>query len=474
MINQWNKPTSPKKDFCRAPGGAVSAGTRNLRSNTHQWRSDKDRVFDMLQQQRKSISGSDSSINTNYSDNIKKALQMQQQNMVPQVLQTILQNPAAAQNPQIMTAMLNLLQASLTRPRTPSSNNSSCVSPCTKNQESGFSSTDEQRFLGRNSSDSTGPNGELLTYSINENEQHLRREKFMFNLVNLIEQIFSNENIEKAPFLAKLFERENSSGKPAIPVKRIAEFKKVKSLTSDLATVQVAIRRSKMFTLSKECTLAVRLLELPADVTTVIKRILAINLEENSTLESLTKIFEQYGDIAEIQIIRPNKQVPGYLRQYLQWVPDLGNKFCAAINFENPEDAQKACREVNMSNRAENTLRVALLKPGARIKRTLYRKYGKDSIAAPIQTEKETCGYLAGSSNSSSCAKSDTTKSFDEENNNNTQKEQFTTKKFITLVNWRKDKVQRQNVWQNSNFTVHRQPKGPCNRHFGFKPSYLK
>lgn len=57
------------------------------------------------------------------------------------------------------------------------------------------------------------------------------------------------------------------------------------------------------------------------------------------------------------------------------WVPDLGVNTCAVIEFETQEQAQAACREINMINRADGKLRVALLKPGARIRRTLYRKY---------------------------------------------------------------------------------------------------
>merc|ERR1711988_491165 len=161
-----------------------------------------------------------------------------------------------------------------------------------------------------------------------------------------------------------------------------------------------------------------------------------------------------------IQIIRPNRQVPEYLKQYQQWVPDLGTKLCAAIYFEKSEDAQKACREVNMTNREDKNLRVALLKPGARIKRTLYRKYG--SSTKPVEKQ-ATCGYLAGSSNGDcSSAKSDSTKSLDGENG----KEQFTTQKFITLVNWRDERKQeKKNSFKN--FTVHRQPKGPCDLKHG-------
>jgi len=62
------------------------------------------------------------------------------------------------------------------------------------------------------------------------------------------------------------------------------------------------------------------------------------------------------------------------------WVPDLGNTICAVIEFETQEEAQAACREINMANREDGKLRVALLKPGARIRRTLYRVYKGDEI----------------------------------------------------------------------------------------------
>merc|ERR1712048_742712 len=67
-----------------------------------------------------------------------------------------------------------------------------------------------------------------------------------------------------------------------------------------------------------------------------------------------------------------------YLKEFVMWVPDLGHNVCAVIEFETQEEAQAACRDINMANRDEGKLRVALLKPGARIRRTLYRKYKED------------------------------------------------------------------------------------------------
>ena len=129
--------------------------------------------------------------------------------------------------------------------------------------------------------------------------------------------------------------------------------------------------------LSRDGTLVKRVikpacLEPPKPIQTV----LAINLElENPTVESVTSLFSKYGELTQIRIIRPTSSLPQYLKEFTMWVPDLGVNTCAVIEFETQEQAQAACREINMINRADGKLRVALLKPGARIRRTLYRKY---------------------------------------------------------------------------------------------------
>lgn len=71
------------------------------------------------------------------------------------------------------------------------------------------------------------------------------------------------------------------------------------------------------------------------------------------------------------------------------WVPDLGVNHCAIVEFETQEQAQAACREINMINRADGKLRVALLKPGARIRRTLYRKYKEDDEIPTMPKKQE-------------------------------------------------------------------------------------
>jgi len=147
-----------------------------------------------------------------------------------------------------------------------------------------------------------------------------------------------------------------------------------------LLTVASAVRRSTLLELSRDGSLVKRVtkpacLEPPKPIQTV----LAINLETDTpTVEGITGLFSKYGELNQIRIIRPTSALPTYLKEFTMWVPDLGINHCAVIEFETQEQAQAACREINMINRADGKLRVALLKPGARIRRTLYRKYKED------------------------------------------------------------------------------------------------
>ena len=162
-------------------------------------------------------------------------------------------------------------------------------------------------------------------------------------------------------------------------------------MTRDLLTVASAVRRSPILELSRDGCLVRRivkpsLLEPPKPIRTV----LAINLTTNPTVESVTSSFAKYGELTQVRVIRPTSSLPSYLKEFQMWVPDLGNSVCAVIEFETQEEAQAACREINMANREEGKLRVALLKPGARIRRTLYRKYKDDELEicdAPIVTK---------------------------------------------------------------------------------------
>lgn len=232
-------------------------------------------------------------------------------------------------------------------------------------------------------SGSPSPNKRLAPTITNlERQNELWRgpdSRLLKKLVDIIEYYFSDECLSKNGYMLKQLSNGECDG--YISLRRVAALKRVKSQTRDLRTVANAVRQSTKLEMDEEGTMIRRKRPLPENIEAprFIRSVLAINLPKSTpSVEDVTSLFTPYGELTQVRVLRPGKAIPTYLKDYTAWVPDLGTRVCAVVEFENQDEAQKACREINMQNRGPNCLRVALLKPGARIRRTLYRKYKGD------------------------------------------------------------------------------------------------
>ncbi|XP_078485481.1 la-related protein 6 [Ciona intestinalis] len=210
------------------------------------------------------------------------------------------------------------------------------------------------------------------------------------SVTDILEYYFSDDCLSRNGYLLKQIS-QNEEG--YVSIKRIAALKRMKSLTRDIRTVVYCARLSEKLELSEDSMMIRRKQPLPSSLEPprLIRTVIAINLPlPIPTIESVTSLFSIYGDLAQVRVLKPGKTLPPYLRDYTAWVPDLGKEYCALIEFETQEEAQGACREINMKNRDFNSLRVALLKPGARLRRTLYRKYKGEGDNETGQLETET------------------------------------------------------------------------------------
>nr|CAB3263387.1 la-related protein 6 [Phallusia mammillata] len=192
---------------------------------------------------------------------------------------------------------------------------------------------------------------------------------------DVLEYYFSDDCLSKNAYLLKQISQQENG---FVSLRRIAALKRIKSLTRDIRTVAHCARQSRKLEMSEDGTMIRRVQPLPNNMEPprFIRTVIAINLPlENPTIESVTSLFASFGDLTQVRVLKPGKPLPSYLRDYTAWVPDLGQNPCAMVEFESQDEAQRACREINMNHRKFNSLRVALLKPGARLRRTLYRKY---------------------------------------------------------------------------------------------------
>ncbi|CAG5105503.1 Oidioi.mRNA.OKI2018_I69.chr1.g2182.t1.cds [Oikopleura dioica] len=94
------------------------------------------------------------------------------------------------------------------------------------------------------------------------------------------------------------------------------------------------------------------------------KRIVAINLPAKyQNVEALTSVFHPYGDVNIVRVLKPGKNIPADIKQWIRLIPDLGRTACAVIDFETARAAKFA---VHVFRQRENEMgfRCALLKPG--------------------------------------------------------------------------------------------------------------
>ena len=403
------------------------------------------------------------------------------------------------------------------------------------------SSTSSHHKYGRKSSDRFSASSHASSDNESNNSVDIGKfanssELVINKVMTVIEEILANDNIRKNNFLAKLFEDQAASGnnkkdkRPEILVKRVAGFKRVKAITTEFKVVQAAMGMSKMFDLGADGLSAFRIMPLPQlgsedqqtinnnkdqtqqkqqtnifnktessspsskDQQRIVKKVLAINFTSaDFTIEKVTNIFEKIGEIAQISLIRPSRKIPDFLTEYAQWVPDLGTKPCAVIDFENQEAAQNACREINLSNRLGNGIRCALLKPGARIKRTLYRKYNSDTTVSTDKTISNESSTTMTSNNQKTYSRSsmdsgvshnsplDDQTPFKKQQSNFNRKnvKKAISKHFISLGAWKNSSEQPNGMLEGNHVVLSnisgfvRQPRGPVGQGFGLRRTVM-
>nr|CAB3263388.1 la-related protein 6 [Phallusia mammillata] len=193
-----------------------------------------------------------------------------------------------------------------------------------------------------------------------------------------------------------------------VSIKLITSFKKVKKLTRDWQVVRSAIaRNSSDIVVSPEGLRIRRRTKLSDNLRKprLLTSVLVIRLPDDyNSVEKVTSLFRNFGEISFVRLLRANKEVPADLRNYATQVHDIGTTLCGVIDFECSEDALNAVRIVKHFQKQnecpedkkspedeENTIpmlqkykdaleglpslgdmRLALL--GPRVRRTLYRQ----------------------------------------------------------------------------------------------------
>lgn len=163
-------------------------------------------------------------------------------------------------------------------------------------------------------------------------------------IVTQVEIYFSDSNVSKDKFLLKHI-RRNKEG--FVSLKLVSSFKKVKQLTKDWRVVSHALSKGSVgIEINDLGTKIRRTAPLPEiDETPVTCTILALNLPiEKPTIDSVSQLFGQCGDIALIRVLRAGAPLSAEMKQLSSKYPALNETNCAWIEFDVPEAVKEACK----------------------------------------------------------------------------------------------------------------------------------
>jgi hypothetical protein len=229
----------------------------------------------------------------------------------------------------------------------------------------------------RNSGESGGSSNDsgLISYS-DEGDYDAPTQEESEAIIDQVEYYLSDDYLAKDKYLLRQI-RCKSEG--YISIKLMTSFKKVKKLTRDWRVVRHALKLAPQLEVSPEGYRVKRRDILPETLRKprLLTSVVAIRVPaEFDSVDQITTMFREYGDIGLVRLLRPGKEVPSDLRNYATQVPDIGDSLCAVVDFESSEAALKAVRELK-EGFCETGMRFAFL--GPRMRRTLYRQ---DRLAA--------------------------------------------------------------------------------------------
>lgn len=173
-----------------------------------------------------------------------------------------------------------------------------------------------------------------------------------------VEYYFSDQNILKDPFLLKHV-RRNKEG--YVSLKLISSFRKVRSLSRCWKAVAHSLQMSQLLVLNSDGTKIRRLAPLPDyDETLPNRMVIVYGFADNQkpSVESVSEMFSKCGEIALVRVLRPGSSVPPEVKRFLSKSPDMQNKMCALIEFEDHAGAKKALGSDSTKENCQPGLRI--------------------------------------------------------------------------------------------------------------------
>ncbi|WIA16383.1 hypothetical protein OEZ85_013077 [Tetradesmus obliquus] len=175
-----------------------------------------------------------------------------------------------------------------------------------------------------------------------------------------VEFYFSDANLPTDKHLLKQIQKDAEG---YVPLRMIANFKRVKALTKELTVVAEALRSSSLLSLDAEGTRVRRAAPLPAfDVGDITWRTVVVeHLPDKPTIESVTQLLAQYGRVVMVRICsRGNtSKLPAWLAKAVESINvTMAPGEFALVEFGSEEDCVACVTKTKNPDNWRTSLRV--------------------------------------------------------------------------------------------------------------------
>ncbi|XP_078432695.1 la-related protein 6B-like [Wolffia australiana] len=181
-------------------------------------------------------------------------------------------------------------------------------------------------------------------------------------ITNQVEYYFSDINLATTEHLMRFISKDPEG---FVPVTVIAGFKKIKALIGSNSQLAAALRTSSKLVVSDDGKKVRRVQPFTdADLEELQSRIVvAENLPEDHSYQNLVRVFSMVGRVKSIRTCYPQTSNMGSSATSKSGKMDifLGNKLHAFVEYETPDEAERAVAELNEEKNWRSGLRLRLL-----------------------------------------------------------------------------------------------------------------
>jgi len=184
-----------------------------------------------------------------------------------------------------------------------------------------------------------------------EDEEVELTDDLRLKIIEQAEYYFSDENLKRDGFLLKHVKR-NKEG--FVNLKLLASFKKMRSLSRDYRVIGEALKDSANLVVNDNGLKIRRATPLPKellDQARVKNLVISKMPNENPSMDYVIAAFPgNKDDVISVRVVKPGKKFPNDLQSHFSRHPELKDQIVAVVEFDTPENAAAAIKNVDKEN----------------------------------------------------------------------------------------------------------------------------